>query len=314
MRRRVYRSLEEFTGKGFGVSWFRKFIIILILANVVAVILESHPRYRAAYGDWFFRFELFSVFVFTVEYVLRLWGAVEAPECRGLPAWKARFRYATRPLALIDFLAIAPFYLSFFVQIDLRYLRTLRLLRLLKLSHYFPGLELFIKVIRAQLPSLAAASLIMVILILVSAIAMFTLEHPVQPDKFGSLAESVWWSVVTLTTVGYGDVTPLTFGGRFLGGVIMLLGVGVVALPAAMLAGRFAGELQMQREELSKQVANFVEDGWLDATEQDELDELKRKLGMSDDDMQRLVRTERKRTTKGMRCPHCGKAISDSGE
>jgi voltage-gated potassium channel len=309
LRHRAYLGLEiGLAGRG-PARWLHAFIIVLILANVAAVVLESYPPYTAAFGRAFWWFELFSVGVFTAEYVARLWSVVEAPRNKGLNPTLARLRYALSPLALIDLAAILPFYLAFLVPVDLRFLRVLRLLRLLKLSHYFPGLDVFLYVLRVQLPALMAASLVMLVLILFSACLMFILEGEAQPEAFSSVGAAIWWSVVTLTTVGYGDVTPLTPLGKVLGAVIMLLGVGTVALPAAMLAGRFSEEIQSRRGQLESLVAEMIDDGLLESAERDEIDRVGRELGIPSETVHQIVSSQRSRVRAGAFCPHCGKPL-----
>jgi len=249
------------------------------------------------------------VAIFTVEYVARLWCIVEAPRYRGLSPSMARLRYALSPLAVVDLVAILPFYLSFLVSVDLRFLRVLRLLRLLKLSHYFPGLDVFLYVLRVQLPSLAAASLVMLVLILFSACLMFLLESQAQPEAFGTVAAAVWWAVVTLTTVGYGDITPVTSLGKVLGAIIMLLGVGTVALPAAMLAGRFSEEIQSRRSQLESLVAEFLDDGRLGVSERAEIERVGRELGIPEETVEQILARQRGQSHKGTVCPHCGKPL-----
>lgn len=309
LRQKAFRGLEVgLAGRG-PIRLIHAFIILLILANVAAVMLQSYPPYAAAYDHAFWLFELFSVIVFSIEYVARLWCIVEAPRYRGLSPARARMRYALSPLALIDLAAILPFYLSFLFTVDLRFLRVLRLLRLLKLSHYFPGLDVFLYVLRVQLPSLAAASLVMLVLILFSACLMFLLEGDAQPEQFGSVAASVWWAVVTLTTVGYGDITPVTSLGKVLGAIIMLLGVGTVALPAAMLAGRFSEEIQSRRSQLESLVADYLGDGFLGSGEREEIERVGRDLGIPEEAVEQIMERQRARKSSDTYCPHCGKPL-----
>jgi voltage-gated potassium channel len=309
LRQKVFRGLEVGLAARGPIRLVHAFIILLIMANVAAVMLQSYPPYALAYDRAFWLFELFSVAIFSVEYVARLWCIVEAPRYRGLTPARARMRYALSPLALIDLAAILPFYLSFIFTADLRFLRVLRLLRLLKLSHYFPGLDVFLYVLRVQLPSLAAASLVMLVLILFSACLMFLLEGQAQPEAFGSVAAAVWWAVVTLTTVGYGDITPVTSLGKVLGAVIMLLGVGTVALPAAMLAGRFSEEIQSRRNQLESLVEEYLGDGRLGVAEREDIERVGRELGIPEETVEQIMARHRARSGKAIVCPHCGRAI-----
>ena len=174
-------------------------------------------------------------------------------------------------MAMIDLLAIAPFFLALFFPIDLRYLRLFRLLRLLKLSHYFDGLNMFLTVLGREIGAIAGAILTLLVLIIISACLMFSIENSAQPGQFDSVAQAIWWSVVTLTTVGYGDITPVTFLGKFVAMIIMLLGVCTMALPAGILAAKFTEELQSRRELMHARVLDALRDGVLDAGEKADL-------------------------------------------
>lgn len=315
--RHKFFFLLEAEGQDRGIgSWIRLGIVVLILLNVAAVILETHPPFAESYGKFFSAFEVFSIAVFTVEYVFRLWVAPGHAAYQDLPLWKARLRYAVSWMAIVDLLSVLPFYLGMLVPIDLRQLRALRLLRLLKLSHFFPGVGLFVSVLRRELPTLMAAALVMSTLVVVSATTMFLLEREAQPEAFGTVPHSIWWAVVTLTTVGYGDIAPITLWGRLLAMLIMLMGVGVVALPAAMLAGRFSDELQIQREKLIRHVAGFLSDGLLDADERAKVERARREIGLSDDAVDEIINEAIE--VQGVkqqkhRCPSCGHPFSPAG-
>lgn len=291
---------------------FNFFIIILIFSNVVAVVLESHAPYRNNYSTYFYLFEIFSVIVFTLEYLGRIWSCVESEKNQHLSPVLARLKYFFSPLAIIDLLAILPFYLSFFIAIDMRYLRMLRMLRLLKLSHYFKGLDIFITVITKEITTIATVILTVLIMVILSASLMYTLEHNAQPDAFQDIPHAIWWAVVTMTTVGYGDVTPVTFAGRLLAGFIMLLGVGVVALPAGMLAARFGEEIQMRKDRMRTHVLHALEDGKIDDWEMEELEKTARHLGISTDSLDRLIELHKLQRTGEITCPHCGKSVKKS--
>ncbi|MAF49585.1 MAG: cyclic nucleotide-binding protein [Rhodospirillaceae bacterium] len=175
---------------------------------------------------------------------LRVWSCTENPvRDYGHPVF-GRLRFAATPMAMIDLLAFLPFYLSAFFGIDLRMLRAIRLLRLLKLSRYSPALSVIGAVVRAQHKALTAALLVMLIALLFSSSILFVLEHEVQPEKFASIPDSMWWALATLTTVGYGDVTPITPLGRFFGAITMILGIGMFALPTGVIATGFADEIR----------------------------------------------------------------------
>jgi voltage-gated potassium channel len=218
------------------------FIILLIILNAIAFAADTVPALAERYAFEFELFNVFSVIVFTIEYVLRVWSSVEIPMLSRLPRWQARLRFAARPMMIIDLLAFFPWYLHWIYPMDLRILRLFRLFRLLKLVRYSPALQTLGRVIADEYRALLGALLVILVLLMFSATGMYYLERDAQPDKFGSIPDAAWWALATLTTVGYGDVVPVTPWGKLLGGVVMLLGVGMVALPVAIIATGFSQE------------------------------------------------------------------------
>lgn len=228
-------------------------IILLIALNVAAVILESVESIREPYRAWFDGFEWFSLGVFTLEYLVRLWAAPVHPEFAG-PF--GRLRYVLSPMALIDLVAILPSFLllaNLLPAVDLRALRVVRffrfarLLRVLKLGRYSHSAQLLAKVMRDRRADLAVALGGVAILLILSSSLLYAAEHEAQPDKFSSIPAAMWWAVITLTTIGYGDVYPITTAGKLLGAGTALLGVMIVAIPAAIMAAGFIEELQQRR-------------------------------------------------------------------
>ncbi len=217
-------------------------IIFLVVTNVIAFLLETVPEIALAYGKPLEYFDLFSVMVFTVEYVLRIWTSVEFPYGQNEKPWKTRLKYALRPLQIIDLIVIIPFYLSFLFVIDLRVLRILRLFRLLKLTRYSLAMQSLILVISNERKALFGAVLLMLCLLLFASTGIYFAEHQAQPDVFGSIPMSMWWAISTLTTVGYGDVVPQTVLGKLFGGIVMMFGLGMFALPIGILATGFSHE------------------------------------------------------------------------
>lgn len=224
--------------------WFDRALIVLILANVLAVILETIPRVEMRYGAFFDGFEIFSVAVFTVEYAVRLWVCVDNVNGGHERPGIERLRYAVSSGALIDLASVLPFYLGMFIVLDFRILRVLRLIRLLKLTRYSPALETVGAVMYAQRRPLTAAAVILGTMLVFASSLAYLLEHTAQPDAFGSIPDAMWWAMATLTTVGYGDVTPHTPGGKLLGGVVMIIGILMFALPTGILANGFATEIK----------------------------------------------------------------------
>jgi voltage-gated potassium channel len=244
LRRRVYEVIETGQGEHWANKLFDGFIVGLILLNVAAFVAETVPSLRAAWEIWFYWFEVFSVAVFTIEYALRIWTAVEVPYLSRKRPWKARLKLARQPSLIIDLAAFLPFYLSGLIHIDLRILRTLRLLRFLKLSRYSPAMYTLIRVLSNERKALLGAGLLLATALLFSSTLMYYIEGEAQPGKFGSIPQAAWWAIATLTTVGYGDATPITAFGKFFGGITMVVGLCILALPVAIISTGFAQELQ----------------------------------------------------------------------
>jgi voltage-gated potassium channel len=246
-KRRTYELLEREVGQTPLDRAFDLFITALIVSNVLAVMLETVEWVKAPMEPYFAAFEVFSVVVFTAEYLLRLWACTS--DARYAGAVRGRLRFALSPMALIDLLAIAPFFLEF-LAVDLRFVRTLRLFRLFrifKLARYSDSMVTLGRVLRSRREELLVTLFVVVVLLVFSSSAMYYVESEAQPNQFSSIPAAMWWGVATLTTVGYGDVYPVTTAGRFLGAAIAILGVGLFALPTGILASAFSEELQKKR-------------------------------------------------------------------
>ena len=226
-------------------------IMTLIVTSVVAIILESFDELAIKYGPWFRGFEAFTVAVFTIEYLLRIWTADQLYPKARFP----RLKYIFSFMALMDLLAILPFYLPT-VSVDMRYLRMIRLLRLFrllrvfKLGRYVDAFQTLLLVVRRSAARLVAAGFLCFFVMLFSAIIMYTAENQVQPEKFPNVITSLWWAMCTLTTVGYGDVYPITPIGRFFAAVISLLGIGIIAIPTGIITAGFT-TMMNKREDRS---------------------------------------------------------------
>ncbi len=234
----MYDMFEVGAGGRTG-RYIDSFIMALIVANVTAVVVETIDPLYSAYQYEFYLFELLSVVVFCLEYLGRLWVATENAAYRHPIA--GRIRYALTPFMLIDFLAIVPFFLGF-VVVDLRFLRMLRLLRFLrlfKLARYSSSMQMFVTVILEKKEDLVISFSVGGLLLLFASSLMYFVEHEAQPEVFSSIPAAMWWGVVTLTTVGYGDVYPVTLTGKLLGALVAVVGIGLFALPASILASGF---------------------------------------------------------------------------
>ena len=240
-RARAYRVLEDPTSARPSSRAVSVFLTVLILANVVVAIVQSVEPIADRYAFEFAAFEGFSLVVFVLEYFARIWCAGVNPKYSGLGG---TMRFVLQPLMLID--AIATFPSIVFPAVDfraLRLLRVFRLLRGLKLVRYSRGLQIIVTVFRERRSQLLLCLAFVVALIVLSSSVMYYAENEAQPDKFSSIPAAMWWSVCTLTTVGYGDVVPVTEVGRFLSGLMSLLGVGLFALPAGILAAGFGDQM-----------------------------------------------------------------------
>lgn len=229
------------------------FMLVLILCNALAVVVGSIESIEAEYGKWLSAFEVFSIMIFTLEYVGRLWSCVVV-EKYAHPVF-GRLRFAVSFDALVDLLSILPFYLSPLV-LDLRILRLLRLFRLfrlLKLTRYATALVLLKDALHARRAELGTTTLLMLVILIVAATLMYFAEKDAQPDKFADIPSAMWWAVITLTTIGYGDVFPVTVLGKLIGGFIAVLGIGFVALPTGIISVGFVEELRAHRERLRKE-------------------------------------------------------------
>ena len=298
-----------------GDTWSRGldgFIILLILVNVIAVILESVASLRLLWGTYFRLLEQVSLVVFSVEYLLRVWSIVDnrwRAEYRD-PLW-GRLRFMRSPMALIDLLAVLPFWLSMFVPLDLRFLRVARLLRVLKLTRYSAATNLLFSVLREEVRVLGAAMFTLFLLLVLTASATYLVEHPVQPEAFANIPQAMWWAIVTVTTVGYGDVVPVTPLGKVFGSILGFVGVAMVALPAGILASGFSDALNRRRNSLRHDRDRAMRDGVVDAAERRELEARGQSLSLSDDQVAEILAggAETSLVHAGLCCPHCGKPL-----
>jgi voltage-gated potassium channel len=223
------------------------FLITLIVANVAAVALETIPFIYDRWQRLFLDFERFSVGAYTVEYLLRLWASIDDPRIAARGPVKGRIAFALRPLMIIDFLAFAPSYLSFIFPIDLRVLRIFRLFRLVKLARYSQALPALLGVLYAERSALYASTILLIATVFVSGEVMHIAEGTLQPNAVGTLPDAMYWAVTTLTTTGYGDVTPHTELGKLIAGITMLIGLALVALPIGIIANGFVNGLNRRR-------------------------------------------------------------------
>ena len=287
-RNRVWKLLEPAEDNDNLSKFIDIFLVNLIFFNILMVILETVDTLYFRYKLWFIYFELFSVTIFSLEYVSRFWSCVEN-KTKGETNGKARLRYIFSFSAIIDLIAILPSLLAFlFPTVDLRFVRALRIFRLLKFSRYSNSINTLLIVLWDQRKSLGAAFFILFIVLIISSSGMYIVEKDIQPDKFGSIPQSMWWSIVTLTTVGYGDVYPVTSMGKFFGSIIIILGIGTVALPSGILASAFTEYTRRNQKKYEDKLKFMLSDNIIDDDERKELDELSEKLNLSDEDIEAI--------------------------
>jgi voltage-gated potassium channel len=243
LRRLVYDILDDATTHLHGLALHRG-LILLVLVSVTASVLETVPSLQGPLKPFFLGIEFVAGLVFSVEYFARLWAAPEHPPWREQPPWQARLRHAVSPDGLIDLAAILPLYLSVFFGADLGAFLLLRLLRFLKLARYSPSARCIIDAVSRERSALGACAVVVAALILLSATLMHVVEGGVQPEKLGTIPDAMYWAVVTLATVGYGDVVPITPTGKLIASVTGLMGLISFAIPVGIVATAFAEAIQ----------------------------------------------------------------------
>ena len=273
---------------------FDTFIVVWVVLSVIAVVLESVHSIHYIFNLEFIILDAVAVGIFTVEYCLRLYCCVENPEYEN-SAW-GRLRHAKSATAVIDLLAVLPFFLEAFLHhlFDLRFLRVFRLLRLLKLTRYTGATATLTRVIAREWPVLAASAFVMLLLVIMTASLGYLFEHEAQPDKFENIPQSIYWAVITLASVGYGDISPVTPMGRLMTIILALLGIGIFAIPAALLSSAFSDQLRIERETLKNELYEMLADGVLDEDESEQIRREAKRLHLSEEEVDRLIIKARK--------------------
>ena len=251
-RRFVYELLQTPEIETKLELFVRIFITRLIALSVLSVMLETVKELEEQWGTLFWDFEVFTVIVFTVEYLLRVWCCIENEKYRH-PVL-GRMRYMISFMAIVDACAIFPFYIPALVRLDLRFIRAFRLVRLarvIKLGQYSHSLGMISRVIKKKRHDIITSLFIILIILIISSSVMYFLEHEIQPNTFPSIPASLWWGIATLTTIGYGDIVPLTTMGRILASIISVLGISVFALPSGIIVTGFIEELQLHKKHIT---------------------------------------------------------------
>jgi voltage-gated potassium channel len=237
LRKWAYELLEPSTSGSRAARSIELLLIVLIFLNIVAIMLESVQEINGEYKDFFHFLETFSVIIFSIEYGLRVWTSVENPKYS-----HSRSKYIFSGLAIVDLLSILPFYLDLilgFMAFDLLFLRVIRLFRLfrlLKIARYLKALSIMQAVMKERKEQILVSIMFILFLLVIVSTIMFYVENAAQPELFSSIPATMWWGIETLTTVGYGDMIPVTPFGKVLGGMIAILGIGLFALPAGIFS------------------------------------------------------------------------------
>lgn len=248
-------------------TFFDTFIAVWVIISVISVVLESVHSISYWLTLEFMILDTIAVAIFTLEYGMRLYACVEEP---GYKNWMTgRIKHAKQPSSLVDLAAIAPFFIEMLIatSLDLRFLRAFRLARLLKLARYNDSTVILTKVLKREWPVIRASAFVMLLLVVLTASLGYVFEHRAQPDKFDNIPNSIYWAVVTLASVGYGDISPVTPIGRAMTVVLALIGIGIFAIPAALLASAFSDQLHKERVALKASLRRQMKDGQLEESE-----------------------------------------------
>ena len=313
-RRRCFEIVETSCPGDKSSKLFDLFLVVIIVLNVTAVVFESVPDYARRFADLFYWLELLTTLVFSIEYLLRLWSCPELQRFRksSATAWKQRLDYSLSFMAIIDLLAVLPFFLLHFgllnVQ-ELSLLKTLRLLRVFKLTRYSQTMLLLQQVLKDNRQIFSATLAILLVLMLIAACGIYLFEREAQPIAFGNIPAAMWWSFATLTTVGYGDVTPITVGGRIFGAGITVLSVGMVALPAGILASSFSEQVRNRERAFHALATQAYADGHLSPRELQQLESFRIKMGLKKANAKLILKQFRERRPRE-HCPHCGQNLA----
>lgn len=288
------RTLEilEKSNSGDKLSFYSDvFFSSLIILNLLAVSLESIESLEFKYKSFFVFFEIFSVGIFSVEYILRIWATGVKADSKYHSQNGRRIEYIFSFTGIIDLAAILPSILAMFIPAaDLRWLRVLRLLRLLKISHYSTALEDIISAIRHESSSFGAALYLFVVALFVSSALMYLCEHSVQPDKFSSIPETMWWALITLTTVGYGDASPITALGKVIGALTAVMGVVTVALLTGIVANAFAYQVAERKAKFEAEIKEALADGIISDKEKADLESMRKRFGIDEEHMEAFIK------------------------
>ena len=287
LRKKLWEILEKGDSSNKTSFYTDIFLISLIVLNIIAVLLETVDSIYNQFKVEFLYFERISTIIFLIEYLLRVWVSIEGKKDKEGPII-ARFKYIITWPAIIDLLAVLSGILPMIFEVDLRILRALRMIRLLKFSRYFKVMNLLLGVLKEEKQSFLAAMFLLTIAMLIASTGIYIFEQDAQPDKFGSIPESMWWAVATLTTVGYGDVTPITPMGKLFGALITIIGIGTVALPSGILASGFSDQLKRRQSKYENELSKALQDGVISSSERNKLTQIAEDMNLSKDQIKTM--------------------------
>ena len=292
LRAKVFAMLEPTGHSGRLHAYIDNFIVFWVALSITCVIFESVASVRSLFAVEFHVIDVIAFTIFTIEYIARVYSAPENPKYRHRMARWAHMRSGP---AIIDLLAILPFVLeSLFSQhLDLRFLRVFRLVRMLKLTRYTSALETLYKVVQREWQVIFASVFVMMLLVVLTASLGFLLEHEAQPDKFENIPQSIYWAIITLASVGYGDISPVTPMGRALTVILALVGIGIFAIPAGLLASAFTDQLRIDRDAFKQRLMLAFEDGMLNGAERELIIAEAERLHLSHEEVKRLTEEAR---------------------
>jgi voltage-gated potassium channel len=289
-QKRLLEILEKSEGNDKASFYCDILLSLLIVLNLIAISLESVVHIGQAYERFFFVFEMFSVIVFGIEYLLRIWASAASSSSKWKGPLAKRLEYIFSFTGLVDLIAILPSILSIFVgSVDLRWLRVLRMVRLLKISHYSSALEDLVSAIKHESGSFTAAMYLLVLALFFSSSALYLVESDVQPEKFSSIPETMWWSIITLTTVGYGDASPVTALGKVIAAITALMGVMTVALLTGIVANAFANQVQRRNSIFEAEIVHALADGEISEEEAAKIEALRKRYDLSDEHAKAVI-------------------------
>ena len=289
LRQKVYALVNETPDSGKLHEIFEFIIVIWVLISVTSVILESVDSINYYFHVEFIIIDTIAVAIFSTEFLMRIYSCTEDPKYQH---WLAgRINFSRQFSSLIDIVAIAPFFLESLLDhlFDLRFLRVFRLMRLFKLGRYSAATKSLFYVIQREWPVMKAAIFIMLMLVMLAACLGYLFEHEAQPDKFENIPQSIYWAVITLASVGYGDISPVTPAGRTITIILALLGIGIFAIPAAILASAFSDQLRIERETMKQELYEMLGDGKISAEERTIIDAEAKRLHLSKAEVDRLL-------------------------